>query len=105
MSDVHGIAALTHQYFALLAMMPDATWTPHHVCTVEDCNEGGAKIAVRWTLEGNHGGWGVLGPPTQKPLWVLAVSHYHIVRGRIVEEFTLWDELALRVQLKLPPPG
>ena len=102
MSDIHGIAALTHQYFALIAMMPDATWTPHHVCTVENANEGGRKIAVRWTLEGHHSGWGVLGAPTQKPLWALAISHYHVVGGRIVEEFTLWDELALRVQLKLP---
>jgi hypothetical protein len=33
----------------------------------------------------------------------MAMSHYHVVAGRIVEEYTLWDELALRVQLKLAP--
>ena len=65
--------------------------------------EGGSKIAVRWTLEGNHTGHGVLGAPTGKPLWVLGMSHYHMVDGRIVDEYTIYDELALRVQLKLPP--
>ncbi len=103
MRDLFGTATLTQQIIALLAMVPDATWTPHHVCSVENANEGGVKIAVRWTLEGHHTGWGALGAPTAKPLFVMGMSQFHLVRGRIVEEFTLWDELALRVQLRLPP--
>ena len=105
MRDLYGLSTVTQQLIGLLAMLPDATWTPHHICTVENANEGGRKVAVRWTLEGHHGGWGALGAPTGKPLWLMAMSHYHIVDGRIVEEHTLWDELALRVQLRLPPPS
>jgi len=54
-------------------------------------------------LEGHHTGWGVMGAPTGKPLLVMGMSQFHLKGGRIVEEYTLWDELALRVQLKLPP--
>ncbi len=103
MRDLHGPAAITQQFLSLLAMIPDASWTPHHVCSVEPSNEGGSKLAVRWTLEGHHSGWGVLGTPTGKPLTVMGMSQFHLKAGRIVEEYTLWDELALRVQLKLPP--
>ena len=103
MRDLYGRSAMTQQLMGLLAMIPDATWTPHHVCSVEKSNEDGVKIALRWTLEGLHSGWGALGSPTNKPLFVMGMSQFHIVRGRIREEFTLWDELALRVQLKLPP--
>ena len=34
---------------------------------------------------------------------VMGMSQFHLKNGRVVEEYTLWDELALRVQLKLPP--
>ena len=103
MRDLHGPAAITQQLLSLLAMIPDANWTPHHVCSVEQSNEGGSKLAVRWTLEGHHAGWGVLGAPTGKPLLVMGMSQFHLKNGRIAEEYTLWDELALRVQTKLPP--
>lgn len=103
MLDLHGPAAVTHQLLSLLAMIPDASWTPHHVCSVEQSNEGGRKLAVRWTLEGRHTGWGVLGVPAGKPLTVMGMSQFHMKGRRIVEEYTIWDELALRVQLKLPP--
>ena len=103
MKDLYGTAMLTQQLIGLLAMLPDATWTPHHVCSVADVNEGGSKVAVRWTLEGHHTGWGALGTPTGRPLFVMGMSQFHLKDGRIHEEYTLWDELALRVQLKLPP--
>ena len=103
MRDLYGVAAVTQQVIGLVAMMPDAGWTPHHVCSVENSVEGGTKIAVRWTLEGHHTGYGILGAPTGRPLWVMGMSQFHVANGRIVEEYTLFDELALRVQIKLPP--
>jgi predicted ester cyclase len=99
--DLYGVSAVIHQVISFVAMIPDATWTAHHVCSVAS-EEGGVKIAVRWTMEGHHGGHGILGAPTGRPLFVMGMSHFHIVEGRVVEEWTLYDELALRVQLKLP---
>ena len=102
MKDLYGTAMMTQQLMGLIAMIPDAAWIPHHICSIEKSNEGGSKIAVRWSLEGHHTGHGALGAPTGKPLFVMGMSQFHIVAGRIREEYTLWDELALRVQLKLP---
>jgi predicted ester cyclase len=101
MRDLNSAAAAQHQAICLLAMIPDATWTPQHICSVAS-EEGGEKLAVRWTMEGHHTGHGMLGAPTGRPLFVMGMSHYHVIGGRVVEEWTLYDELALRVQLKLP---
>jgi predicted ester cyclase len=100
MRDMFGLAQVINQAIAFIAMIPDGTWTTQHVCSVP-CNEGGVKVAVRWTLEGHHTGYGLLGAPTGKPLYVLGMSHFHVVDGRVVEEWMLYDELALRVQTKL----
>ena len=99
--DLYGAPAVMGQVLNLMAMLPDSSWTPHHVCSVASV-EGGVKVAVRWTMDGHHMGHGVLGAPTGRPLFVMGMSHYHIRDGRVVEEWTLYDELALRVQLKLP---
>ncbi len=103
MRDLYGPAAAINQAIALLAIIPDAGWTAHHICSVP-CEEGGIKVAVRWTMEGHHTGWGALGAPTGKPLLVMGVSHLHIVDGRVVEEWMVYDELAMRIQSKLPGP-
>ena len=99
--DLYGIPAVTGQVIGLFAMLPDASWTPHHTCSVASV-EGGVKIAVRWTMEGTHSGHGVLGAPTGRPLFVMGMSHFHLRNGRVVEEWMIYDELALRIQLKLP---
>jgi predicted ester cyclase len=102
MRDLYGAPAAIQQALKLMAMIPDASWTAHHVCS-NASNEGGVKVAVRWTMEGHHTGHGTLGAPTGKPLFVMGISHFHVINDRVVEEWTLYDEIALRVQLKLPP--
>lgn len=99
--DTYGVQATMTNVLNLAALIPDATYTPHHIASI-DSIEGGRKIAVRWTMDGHHMGWGLLGKPTNRRLFVQGMSHFHVRNGRIVEEWTVFDELALRVQLKLP---
>ena len=47
MRDLYGLSTVTQQVIGLLAMIPDATWMPHYIFTVENANEGGRKVAVR----------------------------------------------------------
>ena len=101
MRDRYNAPAAIHEAICLIAMIPDATFTAQHICSITSI-EGGVKVAVRWTMEGHHSGHGRLGVPTGKPLFVMGMSHYHVVNGRVMEEWTLYDEVALRVQLKLP---
>ena len=103
MRELYGCAAIQHQMLGLIGSIPDAGYTVHHICS-NDSDEGGVKVAVRWTMEGHHLGYGILeqlGPPTGKRVHVLGISHYHYKGGKIVEEWTVYDELSLLVQIKL----
>ena len=103
MRELYGAASIQHQMLGLVGSIPDAAYTPHHVCS-NDSEEGGVKVAVRWTMEGHHLGYGILeqlGAPTGKRVHVMGISHYHYKGGKIVEEWTVYDELSLLVQIKL----
>lgn len=56
-------------------------------------------VALRWSLAGVHGGDGVWGSATGRDLLILAVSHYRIRAGAIVEDCTVFDELAVLRQI------
>jgi hypothetical protein len=60
---------------------------------------GDVAVAVRWTLAGTHLGLGVWGPPTGRDLLLLAVSHYRLRAGAVVEDVTVFDELAVLRQI------
>lgn len=100
MRELYGPAAVLQQTMRLVALMPDCAFVPQHICAVES-EEGGTKYAVRWTMEGHHLGYGPLGAPTGHPLSVMGISHFHIRDGRIVEEWAVYDELSMLVQIKM----
>ena len=56
-------------------------------------------MALRWRLTGKHRGHGVWGPPTGRDVLILAVSHYRLRGGRIIEDITVFDELAVLRQV------
>ncbi len=103
MKELYGHAAVTHQTVGLYASIPDGFFLPQHICSVP-CEEGGTKVAVRWILEGHHLGWGVmetLGAPTGKRVQVMGMSHFHLKDGRIVDDWTNYDEMSVLMQIKL----
>ena len=103
MKELYGHASVTHQALGLVGAFPDAVFAPQHVCSTP-CNEGGTKVAVRWVMEGHHLGFGgldSLGAPTGKRVQVMGMSHYHYKDGKIVDEWTVYDELSLLVQIRL----
>ena len=60
---------------------------------------GGWDVAARWTAAGSHrdtfGGIAATG----KPLFILGVSHWRTAAGRIVAEWTVFDQLAVLGQV------
>lgn len=103
MKELYGVASVTHQALSLIGTFPDAIYAPQHICSTP-CNEGGTKVAVRWVMEGHHlgfGGMASLGDPTGKRVQVMGMSHYHYKDGKIVDEFTVYDELSMLVQVKM----
>ncbi|WP_174278349.1 ester cyclase [Sphingomonas bacterium] len=100
MRELYGIPAVLQQTMRLVALMPDCAFVPQHICSVES-EEGGRKHAVRWVMDGSHLGYGPLGPPTGHKLFVMGATHFHIVDGKIVDEWVVYDELSMLVQIKL----
>ena len=103
MAELTGIAAVMHQTIGLMGSVPDASFEPQHICSTP-CEEGGTKVAVRWVMEGHHLGHGLLtdlGEPTGKRLQIMGISHFHYRDGRIVDEWRVYDQLALLTQIKL----
>ena len=100
MRELYGRAAVLQQTLKLIGTMPDCSFLPLHICSVP-CEEGGEKIAVRWIMEGHHLGFALLGEPTGHRLSVMGATHFHVVNGLVVEEWVIYDELAMLVQLKL----
>jgi len=103
MKELYGVAAIIHQHLGLIGSLPDASYEIQHVAS-NPCEEGGTKVAVRWVMEGHHLGYGILGElgdPTGKRVQVMGMSHYHWKDGKIVDEWTVYDELSLLVQVKL----
>lgn len=103
MKELYGTQSVTHQILGLIGTFPDAVYVPHHICSTP-CIEGGTKVAVRWTLDGHHLGHGMLeslGAPTGKYVRVLGMTHYHYKDGKIVDEWTVYDELSLLVQVRM----
>lgn len=103
MKELYGHAAVIHQTVGLYANIPDGYFMPQHVCSQPN-DEGGHKVAVRWLIEGHHLGWGVMeeiGSPTGKRVQVMGMTHFHIRDGKVVEEWTNYDEMSVLMQIKL----
>jgi predicted ester cyclase len=103
MAELSGAAAVLHQHLGLVGSIPDAAYMPQHICSTP-CEEGGVKVAVRWIMEGHHLGYGVLselGKPTGHRIQVMGMTHYHYKNGRIVDEWNLYDEMSLLMQVEL----
>ncbi|RME63213.1 MAG: hypothetical protein D6782_10720, partial [Alphaproteobacteria bacterium] len=80
------------------ACLHDARVRVDHVACLPYLGQG-RDIAVRWSLAGRHAGAGLYGPPTGADVWLLGISHWRVINGRIHDEWTLFDEFALLTQI------
>lgn len=93
-----GWGEITGWYTALIGSFGDARLRIDHVASVE--GEQGILIAVRWSLAGIHDGGALYGAPSGKSIYILAVTHWTVQNGRIVDEVTIFDEVALLRQIE-----
>ena len=80
------------------AVLHDTTLTIDHTAA-RPLPHGDIAVAIRWSLAGRHGGGGVWGPATGRDLLMMAISHYRLRAGVIIEDVTVFDELAVLRQL------
>ena len=75
----------------------------HHCVSLLDNNE--LDLAIRWTVRGTHvdGGFGCEGNGAE--LLILGISHWRLDKNGIVEDWTLYDQLAIMRQIYAQQPG
>ena len=74
-------------------------------CTVEDEIIERNKFAVRWSMRGTHQGMFLGNPSTGRQIDVLGIIFGRTENGRIIEDWTLTDQLGILQQLGIVPPS
>jgi len=102
--DIPGIAhtrdGLKQFMGVYLRAFPDAK------ITIEDQLVEGDRVVTRWTGRGTQTGEFMELPPSGKKVVVLGVQIDRFSGGKIVEEWTLFDQLGMLQQLgAVPAPG
>ena len=69
----------------------------HTAC--QRCGNSGWDVAARWSLAGEHAGAFAGVAATGNPVFVLGVSHWRVVAGRVATEWTVFDQLAVLGQI------
>lgn len=85
----------------LLAAFGDTAVTVDHVCSIPNQPDG-RRVATRWLLQGTHDGPGIYGEPSGRRVRLWGISHHVIQNGKIVQEWTVFDEFALLKQIYAP---
>ncbi len=74
------------------------SFLPEHVAA-RPLPGGDVAVALRWSLAGTHLGAGVYGASSGREILIMAVSHFRMREGRVVEDVTVFDELAVLRQI------
>ncbi|MEM9423495.1 MAG: ester cyclase [Spirochaetota bacterium] len=84
-----GISQIRDYFIAFFASIPNMEVIVDRIT----CNPGNAvdKVAVRWTVKGEHKNHGLFGPSSGKVIQVLGITHFEIVQGKIQEEWAVFD--------------
>lgn len=85
----------------LIAMFRNAFPDLH--CIVDDQIAQGDKFAAHWTMRGTHHALFLGNPPTGKPVEVQGIIFARTENGRLVEDWTLLDQIGILQQLGVIP--
>ena len=93
-----GLRNVSALIISMLTSIPDAALRVDHVCWSEE--RDGVIVAARWVLEGTTRAGGLLGEvPSGHAVSMMGISHFRFYGEKIVEEWTLFDEVAMLVQV------
>ncbi|GAC1628561.1 MAG: ester cyclase [Chloroflexota bacterium] len=97
--QLYGQGAIRAFVLAILAAFPDG------MIEIDDLywngnEKEGYRVAIRWTFMGTHRGLGIYGKATGRPIRLIGSTQQRIKDGKIVEEWTFFNELALLWKLR-----
>lgn len=101
MREAGGPRAVARLVIGLLASIPDGLFRIEHVCWSQE--DDGPIVAVRWRLDGTSSPFGAIGDmPAGRPVAMIGMSHFRMAGEGIVEEWTVFDDVAVLVQALRP---
>lgn len=92
-----GRERVLEHYAGWRGVFPEAILSIDHICS-QPFNQTGQNIAVRWSIAGMHEGEFAGREASGRPVYILGVTHWKVVDGRIAAEWTVFDELAMLAQ-------
>ncbi len=89
----------------LLATFPDLGLQVDEVYWMGN-EADGFRVSVRWSATGTHRGYALYGKPTGRRVYLWGLSQLYVQDGRIVEDWMLFNEFDVLMQLLRddPPP-
>ena len=96
--ELYGVNALKSFILSILAMFPDLSMQVDDLYWMGNDTDG-YRVSVRWNIVGTHRGNGIYGLPTGRQIYMWGISQHIIKDGRIIEEWTLFNEFAVLQQL------
>ena len=102
-NDFGGVSNGPQGLKCLIAMLRNAFPDLH--CTLDDEIKQGVKLAAHWTMRGTHTGLFMGNPPTGRPVEAQGIIFARTENDRIVEDWTLVDQMSILQQLGLIPPS
>lgn len=97
--NLNGHNEIINFYVQLIGTLGQLRFSADYV-TSQPYGETGVDVAVRWGIAGVHTGGMLYGEPTGAPIFILGETHYRVIDGVIQEEWTVFDELSVMVQVE-----
>lgn len=76
----------------LRAICQNPCFSADHLCQTLSESDAGTEVALRWRVSAQCS-------RTGQPIYILGVTHWHLVAGKVVREWLVFDELALMSQI------
>jgi len=86
--DLYGPTQVRESLEALLKPLSDIKVSIDHLSETPYLGDA-TDIAVRWSIAATHS-------ETESDVYLLGISQFRIIRGRIREEVTMWDDVAIQ---------
>jgi predicted ester cyclase len=97
--NLYGPDEIASELEGVFRAFPDGDLRVEHLCSIPYLGDS-YDVALRWRLQARHAGAGRYGEATGALITIIGVSHFRIMRGRIRQERTIWDDLAVRRQIE-----
>ena len=97
----YSVEAMKQSILSWREAFPDAKATASKRGMIASANQ----VVVRWRFDGTHQGEYMGVPATGKKIRNSGISILRFVRGKIVSEYAMWDDLHTWRQLEVDPPN